>query len=140
MIQVIIGSKGSRKTVKLIDMANEAVNQERGNICFINDNDRHNHDLHRDIRMVNAREYGIDSPEAFYGMLSGMLASNYDITLIVVDGFMKMMDASVTPADLECFFDKTDKLLQLNERNVRLVLGISGEAADMPEFITRYAI
>ena len=35
MIQVILGSKGSGKTLKLIDMANKAVGEERGNIFYI---------------------------------------------------------------------------------------------------------
>ena len=40
--------------------------------------------------------------------------------------------------DLEGFFAKTDKLL--NEHGVRMVIGISGDPALMPEFITRFAI
>ena len=78
------------------------------------------------------------SPEAFYGLLCGMLSANFDITLVVVDGFLKIIDADIKPADLGCFFEKTDKLL--NEHNVRMVIGISGDPAEMPEFITRYAI
>ena len=138
MIQVILGSKGSGKTVKLIDMANKSVEQERGNIIFIDHNNRHMYDLQREVRLVNAAEYAIDSPEAFYGLLCGMLSANFDITLIVVDGFLKIIDPSITPADLKVFFEKTDKLL--NEHNVRMVIGISGDPADMPEFVTRYAI
>ena len=138
MIQVILGSKGSGKTVKLIDMANKSVEQERGNIIFIDHNNRHMYDLQREVRLVNAAEYAIDSPEAFYGLLCGMLSANFDITLIVVDGFLKIIDPSITPADLKVFFEKTDKLL--NDHNVRMVIGISGDPADMPEFVTRYAI
>lgn len=138
MIQVILGSKGSGKTLKLIDMANKAVGEERGNIFYIDHNNRHIHDLQREIRLVNAAEYAIDSPEAFYGLLCGMLSANFDITLIVVDGFLKIIDSEIKLADLEKFFEKTDKLL--NEHNVRMVIGISGDPAEMPEFITRYAI
>lgn len=138
MIQVILGSKGSGKTLKLIDMANKAVGEERGNIFYIDHNNRHIHDLQREIRLVNAAEYAVDSPEEFYGLLCGMLSANFDITLIVVDGFLKIIDANIKPADLETFFQKTDKLL--NEHNVRMVIGVSGDPAEMPEFITRYAI
>jgi len=91
MIQVILGSKGSGKTLKLIDMANTAVGQERGNIFYIDHNNRHMHDLKREIRLVNAAEYAIDSPDTFYGLLCGMLSANFDITLIVVDGFLKIL-------------------------------------------------
>ena len=138
MIQVILGSKGTGKTLKLIDMANKAVGEERGNIFYIDHNNRHMYDLQREVRLVNAAEYSIDSPDAFYGLLCGMLSANFDITLIVVDGFLKIVDPSIKPADLKGFFEKVEKLL--NENNVRLVIGISGDPAELPEFITRYAI
>ena len=138
MIQVILGSKGSGKTLKLIDLANKALDTERGNVFFIDHNNRHMYDLQRAVRLVNAAEYRIDSPESFYGLLCGMLSANFDITLIVVDGFMKIIDPSIKAEDLGGFFAKTDKLL--NEHGVRMVIGISGDPAVMPEFITRYAI
>ncbi len=138
MIQVILGSKGSGKTIKLIDEANGAVQTERGNIIYIDHNNRHIHDLKREVRLVNAAEYAIDTPDAFYGLLCGMLSANFDITLIVIDGFMKIIDPSIKPADLKGFFEKADKLLAKN--NVRMVIGISGNPEEMPEFITRYAI
>ena len=138
MIQVILGGKGSGKTIKLIDEANNAVQTERGNIIYIDHNNRHIHDLKREVRLVNAAEYAIDSPDAFYGLLCGMLSANFDITLIVIDGFMKIIDAAIKPADLKSFFEKADALLAKN--NVRMVIGISGNPQDMPEFITRYAI
>jgi len=138
MIQVILGSKGSGKTVKLLELANNAVGQERGNIFFVDHNNKHMYDLQREVRLVNAAEYAIDSPDSFYGMLCGMLSANFDITLIVVDGFLKILDPSLKPADLKGFFEKADKLL--NEHNVRMVIGISGDPAEMPEFVTRYAI
>ncbi len=138
MIQVILGGKGSGKTIKLIDEANNAVQTERGNIIYIDHNNRHIHDLKREVRLVNAAEYVIDSPDAFYGLLCGMLSANFDITLIVVDGFMKIIDPAIKPVDLKSFFEKADALLAKN--NVRMVIGISGNPEDMPEFITRYAI
>ena len=95
MIQVILGSKGSGKTVKLLELANNAVGQERGNIIFIDHNNKHMYDLQREVRLVNAAEYAIDSPDSFYGMLCGMLSGNFDITLIVVDGFLKILDPSL---------------------------------------------
>ena len=37
MIRVIMGDKGSGKTKRLIDMTNEALKSEHGNIIFIDD-------------------------------------------------------------------------------------------------------
>ena len=138
MVQVILGNKGSGKTVKLIALANDALGEERGNIFFIDSHNRHMYDLHRDIRFVNASEYGVDSAEMFYGMLCGMISANFDITLIVVDGLMKLLPADVTPDKLENFFCRLAKLS--DEHGVRVVLGMSGDPENLPEFITRYAV
>ena len=75
MIQVILGNKGSGKTLKLISLANDSLKDERGNIFFIDSHNRHMYDLHRDIRFVNASEYGLDSIEMFYGMICGMISA-----------------------------------------------------------------
>ena len=40
MIQVILGDKGSGKTKRLIDLANDALKQEHGNIIFVDDDKR----------------------------------------------------------------------------------------------------
>ena len=63
MIQVILGNKGSGKTVKLISLANDALKEEKGNIFFIDSHNRHMYDLQREIRFVNASEYGVDSAD-----------------------------------------------------------------------------
>ena len=138
MVQVILGNKGSGKTLKLISLANDALQVEKGNIFFIDSHNRHMYDLHRDIRFVNATEYGVDSAEMFYGMLCGMISANFDITLIVVDGLMKMLPSDVTPDKLENFFDRIAKLS--DEHGVRIVLGMSGDPDTLPEFVTRYAV
>lgn len=138
MVQVILGNKGSGKTVKLISLANDALKEEKGNIFFIDSHNRHMYDLQREIRFVNASEYGVDSADMFYGMLCGMTSANFDITLIVVDGLMKMLPAEVKPEMLKDFFAKVAKLS--DERGVRIVIGMSGDIETLPDFITCYAI
>lgn len=136
MIQVIMGNKGSGKTLKLIEFANEALKTERGNVFFIDNHNRHMYDLQREIRFVDASEYKIDSPDMFYGMLCGMLSANFDITLIVVDGLLRIID--VSPMELEGLFEQIERISKAH--NVKFVIGVSGDPATMPEFITRYAI
>ncbi len=138
MIQTIIGHQGSGKTIKLIQLANEALSTENGNVFFIDNNNRHMYDLRREIRFVNAKDYDIKSLNGFYGLLCGMLAANFDITLIVIDGFMKTVNVTNDTMDeMETFFQRVETLSEKN--GVRIVFGISGESDQMPEFITRYA-
>ena len=139
MIQTIIGHKGSGKTIKLLQLANEALSTEAGNVFYIDNNDRHMYDLQRGIRFVNAKDFDIKSLNGFYGLLCGMMAANYDITLVVVDGFLSTVNATnATMGELEPFFARLENLC--DKHGVRLVSGISGEPEEMPEFVTRYAI
>ena len=79
MIQVIYGKKGSGKTKRILDMANDAGAQQNGDIVFVDDDNRYMFDLRHEVRFVNATEYDIRSADAFYGFLCGMVAQNFDL-------------------------------------------------------------
>ena len=76
MVRVIYGKKGSGKTKKIIDLANEAVKASTGELVFIDDDNRYMYDLRHEVRFVNATEYNVTSPETFMGFLCGILAGN----------------------------------------------------------------
>ncbi len=136
MIQVILGKKGSGKTKRLIDLANEALKVEHGYVVFIDDDKRYMYDLRHEIRFIDASEYEITNAHRFYGLVCGMLSVNFDITLMFVDAFLKMTGSD--PDDLKWLFERLDALSQA--RHVNFVITVSGDPADVPEFITRYAI
>ena len=96
MIQVIYGKKGSGKTKRLLDMANDALKVEHGDIVFVDDDKRYMYDLRHEIRFVDASEYSVKSADMFLGFLSGMLSQNFDVTAIFIDAFMKMVNADVS--------------------------------------------
>ena len=66
MIQVIHGKKGSGKTKRIIDMANDAIKDPHGDIVFVDDDNRYMFDLRHEIRFVNAGEFGMLGQEMFY--------------------------------------------------------------------------
>jgi len=136
MIQVILGKKGSGKTKRLIDLTNDALKVEHGYVVFIDDDKRYMYDLRHEIRFVDASEYDVNNVDRFYGLLTGMLSVNFDITLVVVDAFLKMTGKQ--PEELQWLFEKLEKLSEAH--NVNFVFSISGDPAEIPEFITRYAI
>ena len=85
---------------------------------------------------MNAGEYGCDSPEMFFGFLCGMLAQNFDISVIFVDAFIKLIKADVnSTAD---FFTRLDKLSE--KHNVQFVISMSVDDAVAPEFVKKYFI
>ena len=59
MIQVIHGKKGSGKTKRILDQANDAIKEHKGDVIFIDDDNRYMYDLRHEVRFVNA---GYNSP------------------------------------------------------------------------------
>ena len=136
MIQVIHGKKGSGKTKRILDLANEAIKEHKGDVIFIDDDNRYMFDLRHEVRFVNAGEYGSDSPEMFFGFLCGMLAQNFDISVIFVDAFLKLVKADVEKT--QDFFSRLEKLSVAH--NVDFILSVSCDDAVAPEFIKKYFI
>ena len=136
MIRIIYGKKGSGKTKKIIDAANEAVKSSTGELVFIDDDNRYMYDLRHEIRFVNATEYDVSSPDTFMGFICGILAGNYDISVIYVDAFLKLVKTQ--PDELEAFFAKLEKLVA--NANCDLVISFSEDAANVPECIRKYQI
>ena len=85
MIRVIMGKKGSGKTKQMIDMINNAVQTEHGNVVCIERGSKLTYDIHYQIRLVEASSYDIDSYATLKGFVSGLYAGNYDITHIFID-------------------------------------------------------
>ena len=88
------------------------------------------------MRFVNAGEYGSDSPEMFFGFICGMLAQNFDISIIFVDAFLKLVKTEVE--NTEKFFARLDQLSE--KHNVQFVLSVNCDDAVAPEFIKKYFI
>ncbi len=136
MIQAIFGRKGSGKTKRIIDIANDSLQTETGNVVFIDDDKRYMYDLRHEIRFVDASEYDITCADMFLGFISGILAQNFDVTLIIVDAFMKLVKTDI--AQLEGLFKKLNELS--DKRHVKFLLSISAESDETPEFLKQYII
>ena len=140
MIQVILGSKGSGKTKRLIDLTNEALKQEHGNIIFIDDDNRYMYDLRHEIRFVNASEYPAVykcSANRFLGFLCGMLSADYDLSLVTVDAFKKIVKTDLDCEEMRDFFAQLETLSE--NHHCDIVISINTEG-DVPEFISKYAL
>lgn len=136
MIQAICGKKGSGKTKRILDLANQTAANSDGIVVFIDDDNRYMFDLKYQVRFVNATEYGVNNPDRFYGFLSGLISGNFDIQNIFIDGFLKIIKA---PADeLEEFFKCTEALA--DKHNVTLVFSVSGDPDELPAYITKFMV
>ena len=129
MIQLIYGSKGSGKTKRLIEMVNAEAKAADGNVVFMDDNKRYMYDVDREVRFV-------DTEDKLYGFLCGMLAQNFDISAIYMDAFLHMIGK--TPDELTEFFTELDILADKN--NLKIVLNVSADIANIPELLKQYVI
>lgn len=140
MIQIIAGDNGSGKTKRLIDLANESLKSEHGLVVFIDDDKRYMYDLRHEIRFVDAGEFEAikgKTADVFLGFLSGMLSVNFDLTLVCVDAFTKLIKA--TPiVETESFFKGLEALSRQSSCNFIINVGVDTE--ELPPFIAQYAI
>ncbi len=134
MVKLIYSPKGTGKTKKLIDMANEELNTAKGDIVFIDDNKRYMYDVKHQIRFVDAEDYKITTGEAMYGLICGMVAQDFDIESIYIDAFLKITGLQVE--DTEDLIKKIDDLSKKSSFNAIII--ISGDPKTAPEFLKAY--
>ena len=141
LIQIILGDKGTGKTKRLIDLANESLKNEHGDIIFIDDDKRYMYDLRHEILFVDASEYPVGhkcTANEMLGFICGMLSANFDITLIVMDAFKKLIRTPLEDAEMETFFGKLEKLSE--EHHCNFLISVSAAAEAVPEYIQKYVI
>ena len=136
MIKIIAGNKGSGKTKRLIDMTNDTAKTAAGNVVFLDKDNSYMYEIDRAVRFVNVNDYRVSSAEMFLGFLGGMLASNYDISTIFVDAFLKLVKVEL--ADAGWFFESLEAYGK--KHDVTFVLSVSADPETLPEFCKAYVI
>lgn len=136
MIHVIVGKKGSGKTKKLIERANEAVSQSSGNVVVIEKGNKLTYDISHDARLIDIDEYGIQGADALGGFICGICAGNYDVTDIYVDSTLKIIGQDMN--SLTSFVEKMDALSSLADMKITLL--ISADESLLPQEIKAVAV
>ena len=133
MIKLIVGSKGSGKTTKMIDMINESVKTTNGNIVCIETSMKLTYNLDHKCRLIHMDEYRIKGYDMLYGFIAGILAGNYDIMEVYVDGILKIGDH-----DLEGLGQLLKKLDTLAGDSVMLCITVSSDMDTLPPTVLEY--
>ena len=136
MIKIIAGNKGSGKTKRLIDMTNDVAKTAAGNVVFLDKDNSYMYEIDRAVRFVNVNDYHVSSAEMFLGFLGGMLASNYDISTIFVDAFLKLVKIDV--AESGWFFESLEAYGK--KHDVTFVLSVSADPEELPEAVKAFVI
>ncbi|NLZ45212.1 MAG: hypothetical protein GX896_00805 [Clostridiales bacterium] len=132
MISLITGKKGTGKTKVLIDMIKSTLETATGNVVCIERGMKLTYDIPHKVRLVDAEEYGITSYDAFYGFVSGMLAGNYDIQEIFVDGILKIGGRDYN--ELGVMLEK----LAMMAKDVKITFTVSADADELPQNVKAF--
>ncbi len=134
MVRIVYGAKGSGKTKKVIDMANDSIEKTNGDIVFITDTNRYMYDVKYQIRALNVAEHKIDTEESFVGFIKGLIAGNHDINLIYIDGAHRICKKDIS--EMQSFYDEINEIATAH--NIEFVVCVSCDLPDMPEYLKKY--
>ncbi|MEE0840831.1 MAG: hypothetical protein U0L72_09885 [Acutalibacteraceae bacterium] len=134
MVKIIIGKKGSGKTKKLMDVVNAAAEQSKGCVVCFEQGDTLKFSITHKVRLIDADHYGIKGFDAYYGMICGVCAGNYDVTEIFGDATLRI--GSRDYAELADFLKKVDALSR--ETNIDFFFTVSANEDELPEAVLAY--
>ncbi len=134
MVKIICGPKGSGKTKRIIDAANEAVSVAKGNLIFITDTKRYMYDLRREVRFIDSSDFSIAGEDALCGFIKGVIAGGYDNEYVYVDGIARIAGKAIK--DMAQFFYMMEKVAQM--RDLKLYITCSCAEEELPDFAKKY--
>ncbi len=133
MIKLIVGSKGSGKTKTIIDMMNTSAEATEGHIVCIEKGMKSTYNIKSCIRIIDVDDYNIRGYDQFFGFFMGVLAGDYDIVEVYLDGILKVGDG-----DLEGLGTLLDKFADVAPEYVSVIVTVSCDDEDLPESVKKY--
>ena len=133
MIKLIVGTKGSGKTKAMIDQINTAVKTTNGNVVVVEKGMKLTYDIDHAARLIDLDEYKISGGEMLYGFVAGLLAGNYDITEMFIDGILKVLDHDVTKLGVVL-----DEIEAIAGDTVKVTVTVSADEAALPHDVKKY--
>lgn len=129
MVQIIVGKKGKGKTKHLVDKVNEDIKQSSGTIVYLDKSTKQMFGLNNKIRLINVKDFLIESADGFLGFICGIISQDHDIERMYLDSFLTLSCVSESAAisgivkDLHTISDKF---------NVDFVLSVSLDESELP--------
>ena len=132
MINIIYGLKGRGKTQRIVDAANARAKTSKGCVIYITDQAAHSPYIDNDIRFIDICKYNVTAEDTLVAFIEGLLAGNYDITDIYIDGPAKFMKVPVEAT--ENFYRRIELLS--SDHSVNFTVTVSAE--EVPDFMKKY--
>ncbi len=137
MVKLIIGKKGSGKTKKMIDMANDYVRDSKGSTIFINNDRRLTCDLNYRMRVVCVEDYQqLGTIDEYIGFIMGIISSDHDIEMIFVDSVTK--HANISLENISAFIEMLDRISE--QYKIDFVVSISADREEIGEIAAKHEI
>ncbi|MCH5163147.1 MAG: hypothetical protein J1G38_06635 [Clostridiales bacterium] len=130
MISVIYGAKGTGKTQRIKDAANAAAEKATGKVIYITDNSQ-SLGIATNIRFINLNEYAISGEEQLVAFLKGMLATDFDIQSVYIDGISRFV--GLPAEELKPVFEAIEKAAD----KIDFVVTVSTDT--LPKYLKSYA-
>lgn len=133
MIKLIVGSKGSGKTKTIIDMMNKAVDESGGHIVCIEKGMKSTYNIKSSVRIIDVDDYNIRGYDQYFGFFMGVLAGDYDIVEVYLDGVLKVGDG-----DIEGLGVLLDKFTDIAPEHVSIIVTVSCNEDELTESVRKY--
>ena len=128
MVKLLIGTKGSGKTKRLIEEVNNALAVSKGNVVCIEKNKALSYNVNYQARLVTTDDYGISGYPMLYALLCGLCSGNHDITDVLVDATLRI--GSRDPGETCAFLKQVSELSKMAETD--FVFTLSMDETDLP--------
>ena len=131
MVHLIVGKKGKGKTKELLDRANTAIKEAKGNIVYLDKSSKHMYDLNNRIRLIDVSAFPLTDCDEFIGFICGIISQDRDVEVMYLDSFLKLARLEDRP---ECIADPIGQLDKIsNQFKVDFIISLSLDQTELPE-------
>ncbi|MBO6260042.1 MAG: twitching motility protein PilT [Lachnospiraceae bacterium] len=129
MVKLIIGNEGTGKTLRLLDLANNAIKDANGHLVYLDKSTRHMYEINNKVRLIDVSEFNFSSIDEFYGFVCGIISQDRDIEQLYFDSFKKLGKFDIS--EVGAVLDKFDKLSE--KCGITFNMAMSVDEADIPD-------
>jgi hypothetical protein len=131
-----MGAKGSGKTKQMIELINYAAENETGSVICVESGNKLTFDINNKVRLIDAKEFAANDYTFLKGFISGLYASNYDVTHVFLDSLCKIIPSDPADAKVEEFLSWLNHFAE--SKGIKFTITISADAAFATEAMKAY--
>lgn len=128
MIYLVLGEQGVGKTKYLVQQANKEKEKGNNNIVFVDTDDSQINTLDHKVRLINAKSYKVSNIDGLLGFVGGILARDYDIGKIYLDGIYDIID--INKDNIKEVSERLKNLSEYSKSDI--YLGLDWKKEDVP--------